>query len=228
MNKYHLFLESACGDNAGFRSWMGRPFVIGQHAVSTNAHVMCMIPIRLSDHEYKPLDNEKTEHGVESALYGFKHAEGTIPLSVLNAIEESCPEIDETIIEDESVECEACDGSGEVEWHFSYDTDDHYRDFECPVCDGSGLMDKEVVTHTGKTIKDPNALCSLFGIRFRYEIVTFLIRLARMENKDVELVGYKKQGDLLKFQCGEVILIICPVNDKETKTFYDYEQTRFI
>jgi DnaJ-class molecular chaperone len=38
---------------------------------------------------------------------------------------------------DEDIDCDTCDGSGEVEWEF-----EHYTNyFDCPVCEGSGYKE---------------------------------------------------------------------------------------
>lgn len=47
-------------------------------------------------------------------------------------------------------ECDACDGSGEVEFEFSHNGNDYEITHECPVCDGEGEMYNDTKKLNGK------------------------------------------------------------------------------
>ena len=79
--------------------------------------------------------------------------EKTITIEALNKALEVCPLVDEEVVIRDAVECEECDGSGEVTYEY---TDSHghthERIFDCPICDGTGEMEHEKIKKTGKKV----------------------------------------------------------------------------
>ena len=79
--------------------------------------------------------------------------EKTITIEALNKAFNSCPMIDEEVVVEDAVECEECDGKGEVYWEY---TDNHLHTHErlmdCPICDGTGEVEHKKTKKTGKKI----------------------------------------------------------------------------
>ena len=79
--------------------------------------------------------------------------EKTITIEALNKAFGLCPMIDEEIIVEDAVECEECDGTGEVYWEYKDNhLHTHERIFDCPICDGTGEMEREKTKKTGKKV----------------------------------------------------------------------------
>ena len=79
--------------------------------------------------------------------------EKTITIEALNKALEACPLVDEEVVIEDAVECEECDGTGEVYWEYKDNhLHTHERLMDCPICDGTGEMEHEKTKRTGKKV----------------------------------------------------------------------------
>ena len=79
--------------------------------------------------------------------------EKTITIEALNKALEACPLIDEEIVVEDAVECEECDGKGEVYWEYTDNhLNTHERLMDCPICNGEGEIEPCKKKKTGKKI----------------------------------------------------------------------------
>lgn len=79
--------------------------------------------------------------------------EKTITIEALNKAFGLCPMIDEEVVVEDAVECEECDGNGEVYWEYKDNhLYTHERLMDCPICDGTGEMEHEKTKRTGKKV----------------------------------------------------------------------------
>ena len=79
--------------------------------------------------------------------------EKTITIEALNKALEACPLVDEEVVIEDAVECEECDGTGEVYWEYKDNhLHTHERLMDCPICDGTGEMEHEKTKKTGKKV----------------------------------------------------------------------------
>jgi hypothetical protein len=79
--------------------------------------------------------------------------EKTITLEALNKAFDLCPMIDEEIVVEGAVECEECDGKGEVYWEYKDShLETHERLMDCPICYGTGAIEPCKTKKTGKKI----------------------------------------------------------------------------
>lgn len=79
--------------------------------------------------------------------------EKTITMEALNKAFELCPMIDEEIVVEGAVECEECDGKGEVYWEYKDNHGEtHERLMDCPICYGTGEIEPCKTKKTGKKI----------------------------------------------------------------------------
>lgn len=90
-----------------------------------------------------------------------------VTIEAINKALDECPKVDEEIVIQDAVECEDCDGSGEVYWEY---TDNHLhtheRLFECPVCNGTGELEPEKTKKTGKQIAKEDAIINIGNAYF--------------------------------------------------------------
>lgn len=98
-----------------------------------------------------------------------------VTIEAINKALDECPKVDEEIIVQEVVECENCDGSGEVYWEYT-DNNGHTHEHldECPVCDGTGEIEHEETKKTGKKIANEYAVINIGNAYFRAGIISKL------------------------------------------------------
>ena len=79
--------------------------------------------------------------------------EKTITIEALNKAFGLCPMIDEEVVVEDAVECEECNGKGEVYWEYTDNhLNTHERLMDCPICDGTGELEHEKTKRTGKKV----------------------------------------------------------------------------
>jgi len=118
---------------------------------STDGYVLIRIkPERLvGEYPKRSLPMSKIEYPCEK----------TITIEALNKSLEACPLVDEEEIIEDAVECEECDGSGEVTYEYiDNHGHTHERIFDCPICDGTGESEHEKTKKTGKKVIADNAV----------------------------------------------------------------------
>lgn len=81
----------------------------------------------------------------------------TVTMSMLAETLASVPTVKEQIEVQPAIECEECNGTGEVVWEYRSLHRTHQMEAMCPVCDGRGIFAKAVYKETGRTIPDPKA-----------------------------------------------------------------------
>lgn len=85
-----------------------------------------------------------------------------VTIEAINKALDECPKVDEEIVIQDAVECEECDGSGEVYWEYTDNTGHtHMHLDECPVCDGTGEIEHEKTKKTGKKIVNKKAVINI-------------------------------------------------------------------
>ena len=75
-----------------------------------------------------------------------------------------------TVPTGEIIECEDCNGTGEVTWEYE-DLDGNTHDLidTCPVCDGDGTVVEKTVKLTGKMLVKPDQLFKLHNTFFNID-----------------------------------------------------------
>lgn len=85
-----------------------------------------------------------------------------ITIEAINKALDACPKVDEEIVIQDAVECEDCDGTGEVYWEY-IDNKGHTHQHldECPVCNGMGEIKPAKTKKTGKKIVKEKAVINV-------------------------------------------------------------------
>lgn len=98
-----------------------------------------------------------------------------ITIDAINKALNECPKVDEEIIIQEAVECEDCDGTGEVYWEYT-DNKGHTHQHldECPVCNGMGEIEPAKTKKTGKKIVKEKAV---INVGKAYILASYLYKL---------------------------------------------------
>lgn len=101
-----------------------------------------------------------------------------ITLDSINKALDACPKIEEEIVIQDAVECEDCNGTGEVTWKYmDIHGHTHEHKSDCPTCDGTGETEPEKTKKTGKFITDEYAVINI-GNAYFYAHTIFKLKFA--------------------------------------------------
>ena len=170
-------LQMFCDKENGLRPLMTKPFKNERdegRVWATDGHVLLIVDPKLTRCKYETgrlglptfnddnCDNLITFDRIEEAFAKF----------------ELVPEM--KIEKGEDIECEECEGTGEVEWEF---TDSHghtyYETHDCPCCDGSGEKAEQKKVPTGRMILPKFALFDFDGATFDASIIMRAVEALR-------------------------------------------------
>lgn len=158
--KNEAYLLSMFCDKNEFRELLRTPFfnTRNNEVWSTDGHTLIRIkPERLVS-EYP-----KGELTLPALEFPCKKK---VTIEALNKALNECPKVDEEIVIQDAVECQECDGSGEVYWKYIDNncyTHEHLD--ECPVCNGTGELEPEKTKKTGRQIIKEDAVINI-GIAY--------------------------------------------------------------
>lgn len=140
---------------------------------------------------------------IEKYTYNGELNEFVFPQSIFN--EKNM--VDEYINNVKTIECDECNGYGEVRWEYSTYGDTYYRDFECPICNGEGYIEKGIETPTGKKCINKNMVVKFNNKYFNIEYFLLLDKVQKMTN---EKIYYILNNNVLgqKFVIGDFNIII--------------------
>lgn len=148
--------------NDKYRPALNQAFKQGDMVCATDAITLITIPISLIGFNYP--DQDKPD--VSSVLNIRKECHEIIDLYWLRKLYQDVPMIKETY------KCEACDGTGEVDYEFYFDGTTYTEEEECPVCYGKGHLGE-----TGEMVKDLKYNVDIHGNLFKAKYVLKMITL---------------------------------------------------
>jgi hypothetical protein len=138
----------------------------------------------------------------------------------IEAIEEvlkKCPQVDEEIVVQEAIECDECNGEGEVYWEYrDSKLCTHEQLHSCPICRGSGKMKPEIRRKTGNKIAYTAAIVKV-GNAYMYARYINILRIAmkHLNAFSVEMVFNPKMG-MSEFAIGDIRIGIGHIIYNET------------
>ena len=183
-----------------FRPEMHKPFEINGKVYATDAHTLIRTDKANIDFE---IDNEHTPPNCEAVI---PEVNTSLILNITKEMFEPLKTEDEYEFEGEEVDCETCEGSGEVEWEFKT----HASNFECPVCEGSGYSEQKRGEKTGRKIFG-NCAVKLKGAYFNINIFYTLIKVRDILGGEIELISYSKPTSGFFFKIGVCEILLMPV-----------------
>ena len=132
MNVYDMALRHFTDINS-MRDFAHEPFCQGGHVYATDSYIAIQIRKELVGDEYKALEFPNI-----SRLFRYeKNRDVVIALEDLNGLYESIPDVS-------FEECDACGGTGKVDYEFEHYGEKFYRRWDCPVCNGKGSVDSSI------------------------------------------------------------------------------------
>ena len=126
----------------------------------------------------------------------------------IGAIEEAlnkCPQVDEEVVVQEAIECDECNGYGEVYWEYKAK---HGRTYDClhdcPICDGTGQKRPEMVGKTGRQVADDEAIIKVGNAYiFAKYIRTLKSAMEHLNVASVEMI-FNPEKKMNEFAVGDI------------------------
>lgn len=181
--------------NDKYRPVLNQAFKQGDMVCATDAITLITIPISLIGFNYP--DQDKPD--VSSVLNIRKECHEIIELSWLKELYNDVPMINETY------KCEACDGTGMVDYEFYFNGMTYTEEKECPICHGEGHLGE-----TGVMIKYPQYHIDIHGNTFKYGHVLKMINLMKLlDITSCVLVSNPSSGpNLFRFENGINVILM--------------------
>ena len=119
-----------------------------------------------------------------------------ITIEAINKALDVCPKDEEEIVIQDAVECEDCNGTGEVTWEYmDIHGHTHEHESDCPVCDGTGEIEPEKTKKTGKFITDEYAVINIGNAYFyAHTIIKLKFAMDFLRITSVELTHNPERG----------------------------------
>ncbi|WP_333661549.1 hypothetical protein [Chishuiella changwenlii] len=201
-NTLHEVFYQFVGDDQ-LRPNMHAPFEVEGVVYATNAYSVIYTEKKNCDFDY----NQNSIPQIKNVLPSQTNTNQLIDLK-LSEFEEYLTEI-ETSFKEESIECNECNGYGEVEWDYK-----HYsKEFECPACDGFGTVDKSKEVPTGGKIHQ-EVVIEIKGHAFLLNRIIPLIKTADLLKKDIYLVYSPSEPyQSLVFKIDFLTIVVMPFSN---------------
>ncbi len=185
-NKYNKCLKLFVGSDE-LIDWMQAPFKIKDEAIATDAYTSIRMPLDLTENiDVLKWEGYAKEDAVLNAIkIPFNIPEKTFLLSYFKEAIEKAPLVEEFKTIGECIECDECDGEGEVEWQYQF----YKKEFECPVCDGDGEIDNTKKVYTGNMVKDKNCFIKIATNVIKLEFIERIINVCELlETDKIQLI----------------------------------------
>lgn len=199
-NIFVSILEQICAKD-DMREWMSRPFNASGKSMATNGYTLVATPMCgfFDSRE----DNVKSVYPFEKNIW---------KLIAIQEIKEKLalfPTVD--CFDKEEQQCNACYGSGSVDFEFDYGSNTYHLDGECPVCEGEGITAQKSKIPNGKKEFDYTKLFQIGVCAFNVNRINELIYVAEQLQKDtVLLIHQTLPNKPTAFLIGEVELLLMP------------------
>lgn len=210
-NLYSAILSIFVAKPESLRGWMEIPFLIGNKAYATDGHALVFFDSGLSSN--LPEIEQKVAGDVLAVIPKERPIDFKISVSDILAAMGKAPIVEGFDIKKDTIDCDACNGYGEVDFEFYHEGATYYSEADCPLCEGTGKM--EGVTHipNGKQVPDPETNYSIRGAAFSTSELNRLIRVAELLGENSIRLTYQSSpmGNHI-FQIGSVEILQMPLN----------------
>lgn len=180
-----------------------KPWRERRRVYASELHILIRVNGYLTDADYPERNSDNTDKLFPKGL-----PNGIITLARLDKALANAPLVDEMAAVGEDVECDECDGMGNVTWEYK-----HWQDvFRCPKCEGDGYIERSRRKATGRKVVDENAgvkICSeIFRANF-LKMIADTMKFFGCEDATVTLGG----KSATRFQLNDdVDIILLPTN----------------
>ena len=155
---------------------MAAPYLKNGYVCATDTHIMIRIKAETLNGEYNEIESLNIDFPADNCNFIISRHEIETVLSTI-------PKIEEKIKVGKDIECEECDGEGEVKWEYLDNSGlRHYEYYECPICDGSGYESRSKYQKTGRMIPDGECCIQVRRIVIKAKFLEIL-------RKAMEIIG---------------------------------------
>lgn len=200
----------------GMRPKFMKPWIERDNVFATETHICIRTKMTLNDKaDYPRYDDGNTNRLFPVSIAG---ADGKLSSKTIENALSYAPMIEEIEWRGADIECEECDGTGEVDWQYR----DWTQSFDCPVCDGTGYSSHSRCIPTGKKIADPEACVEINGVCFRTCFLKMLLEAMKFFNCEDVSVTLTGPSSAAHFELTHMTdIIIMPVmHDNPYKTIH--------
>lgn len=184
------------------RRWMMEPFSVGNHTASTNGWSLLVVE---KESGYPDMsDKIKYVYPVELSFTD------KLEISKVKEAIEKIPLLDcfDKIVS----KCDACYGSGNVDFEFEYKGRTYEVESECPVCDGEGQSEQVSKIPNGKKVIDVSKYVRIGVNRLNVQRLLDLVKVAELKGVDEVLYQLPVRNKPVAFKIGgDTILFLVPV-----------------
>jgi hypothetical protein len=186
-----------------FRPVFENPFVLGDKTYATDSYTLIRCDSSKIDFEF---ENKYEPPNAESVIPKINTSE---IINIDNIDWVSLMSADETISEENEVECGHCYGEGTYGDDFYYKGKRYDFEYECPVCDGSGYEEEEKQIPTGKKIFPIDSVVRFKDLYFNASYFYRLKKVKDLLNQNIELISYSTNQNGIMFRIGilEILLM---------------------
>jgi hypothetical protein len=181
------------------REWLKSPFNAGNRTIATNGDCLLSVPLQEGFIDR----SERIKH-----IYPIGHTIN-IPISVaiLKQKLSEFPFVD--CFDEIKIECDACDGSGLVDFVFYHNGTEYELREECPVCDGLGIKTQSKIPN-GKKL-DYDKFFRIGNCIFNVARIEDLIYIADFLSADyVNIVNQTAENKPTLFKIKNVEFLVMP------------------
>ena len=189
-----------------FRPVFQNPFELGDKTYATDSYTLIRCNSNKIDFKFEN-KHELLPVNAESVIPKINTSE-VINLDNIDWV--SLMSADETISDENEVECGHCDGEGTYSDNLHYKGKWYDFEYECPVCDGSGYEEEEKQIPTGKKTFPQNAVIQFKDVYINANYFYKLRKVKDLLNHNIELISYGTQqnGILFRIDFVEILLMI--------------------
>lgn len=195
-------------DSDYFREQIKAPFLSDGYVCATETHRLIMIKPEICKGDYKP----NNLHVLKSL--NPNNIDITLALAELkDAVERVSTEKEMKTIRP-AIECEDCDGDGEVEWEYEDKHNFTHREYHtCPVCKGTGNSSPAIEKPTGRLIPPYEASIGIYEQVFNaYQLLALCDAMELLGIDKCNYVASGNTGGNTFILTEEITVVICPYN----------------
>lgn len=197
----YLSIHSQFVSKDEMRGWMQEPFNVADKTISTNG--LCLIATPKVGEYQDRTEKVKTVYPMPKLI------DKQITVSELKEKLNTVPLVD--CYDEIEKECDACNGSGHVDFTFDYGLKEYELEGDCPVCDGEGIIASKPYKPNGKKEYDYNKYGRIGNSIFNLHMIEELILIAEtIDEKTIHILNQKEFNSSL-FQIGEIEIIMMPM-----------------
>lgn len=157
---------------------MTAPYLKNGYVCATEAHILIKIKAETLNGEYKEVQSCNIDWPTDNCNF-------IVSLQDIETALSNIPQVEEEEKVGKDVDCEECDGEGEVEWEYQDKSGHyHYEDHECPICYGSGYSTRARYKKTGRMIPDMECPVWIRRVIIKCEFLEILSKAMRLIGVD--------------------------------------------